>query len=75
MNKAVFSDNFAYFVNTYSNANTPAKITVNETKTKKELRVLQDNAALKSKLKEYAFAKKEFMKVHTASDYESTLGS
>ena len=70
MNKAVFSDNFAYFVNTYSNANTPAKITVNETKTKKELRVLQDNAALKSKLKEYVFAKKEFMKVHTASDYE-----
>ena len=57
MNKAVFSDNFAYFVNTYSNANTPAKITVNETKTKKELRVLQDNAALKSKLKEYVFAK------------------
>ena len=57
-------------MNTYSNANTPAKITVNETKTKKELRVLQDNAALKSKLKEYVFAKKEFMKVHTASDYE-----
>ena len=55
-------------MNTYSYANTPAKITVNETKTKKELRVLQDNAALKSKLKEYVFAKKEFMKVHTASD-------
>ena len=58
MNKAVFSDNFAYFVNTYSNANTPAKITVNETKTKKELRVLQDNAALKSKLKEYVLLRR-----------------
>ncbi len=71
MNKAVFSDNFAYFVNTYSNANTPAKITVNETKTKKELRVLQDNAALKSKTEGICFLpRRSFMKVHTASDYE-----
>ncbi|EJW95148.1 dipeptidyl aminopeptidase IV, partial [gut metagenome] len=70
VNSATFSDNFAYFVNTYSNANTPARITVNETKTRKELRVLQDNAPLKAKLKEYSFAKKEFMKVRTASDIE-----
>ncbi len=26
MNKAVFSDNFAYFVNTYSNANTRRRL-------------------------------------------------
>lgn len=70
MNRAAFSDNFAYFVNTYSNANTPARITVNETRTKKELRVLVDNADLRSHLQKYAFAKKEFMKLHTASDYE-----
>lgn len=69
-NSADFSDNYAYFVNTWSNANTPAKITVNETKTKKELRVLQDNAALKEKLANTSFSKKEFFKVHTASDYE-----
>lgn len=69
-NSADFSDNYAYFVNTWSNANTPAKITVNETKTKKELRVLQDNAALKDKLANTSFSKKEFFKVHTASDYE-----
>ena len=69
-NHADFSRNFAYFVNTYSNANTPARITVNETKTKKELRVLQDNAALRSKLAQYAFAKKEFTTVTTASGYE-----
>lgn len=69
-NSANFSANYAYFVNTWSNANTPAKITVNETKTKKELRVLQDNTALKEKLANTSFSKKEFFKVHTASDYE-----
>ncbi|WP_103982616.1 S9 family peptidase [Parabacteroides chinchillae] len=69
-NNATFSDNFAYYVNNYSNANTPAKITVNETKTKKTLRVLQDNMALKNKLSEYSFARKEFMTVHTASGYD-----
>ncbi|WP_455637753.1 S9 family peptidase [Parabacteroides sp.] len=69
-NSADFSANYAYFVNTYSNANTPAKITVNETKSKKVLRVLEDNAALKEKLANTSFSKKEFIKVHTASDYE-----
>lgn len=69
-NNAAFSNNFAYYVNSYSNANTPVKITVNETKTKKALRTLQDNAALKEKLAGYTFGKKEFFKVHTASDYE-----
>ena len=69
-NSAVFSDNFAYYVNSYSNANTPVRITVHETKTKKPLRVLQDNAALREKLANYSFGKKEFIKVHTASDYE-----
>lgn len=69
-NSAVFSDNFAYYVNSYSNANTPVRISVYETKTKKPLRVLQDNAALREKLTHYSFGKKEFIKVHTASDYE-----
>lgn len=69
-NNAMFSTNFAYFVNSYSNANTPVKITVNETKTKKVLRVLQDNAALKERLAGYAYGKKEFFTVQTASGYE-----
>lgn len=69
-NKAMFSTNFAYFVNSFSNANTPVKITVNETKTKKVLRVLQDNAALKERLAGYSYGKKEFFTVQTASGYE-----
>ncbi|GAB6394963.1 MAG: peptidase S9 [Bacteroidales bacterium] len=69
-NSAAFSDNFAYYVNRYSNLTTPVSITVNETKTGKVLRVLQDNAALKQRLSEYAFAQKEFFSLHTASGYE-----
>lgn len=69
-NNAQFSANFSYYVNRYSNANTPMKITVNETKTKKVLRTLQDNAALNERLAKYNFAKKEFFTVNTASGVE-----
>ena len=69
-NNASFSANFAYYVNHYSNLNTPVRITVNESKKNEELRVLKDNAALKERLAGYSFAKKEFIKVHTASDFE-----
>jgi dipeptidyl-peptidase-4 len=69
-NRAAFSRNFAYFVNHCSSATTPEIITVNETKTGKTLRVLQDNAALKEKLSGYACAPREFIRVETASGYE-----
>jgi len=69
-NSAQFSDNFAYYINQYSNANTPVQITVNETRRNRELRVLQDNAALKARLTEHAYAPKEFFKVKTASGQE-----
>ncbi len=69
-NRAVFNSNFAYYVNYYSDANSPSRITVNETKSQKELRVLQDNAALKSALAELAYSPKEFMTVQTVSGYD-----
>ncbi|MDL2208707.1 S9 family peptidase [Parabacteroides sp. OttesenSCG-928-O15] len=69
-NNAAFSSNFAYFVNTYSSVHTPARITVHETKSRKELRVLQNNEALKTKLAQYAFSPKEFMTIETASGIE-----
>lgn len=68
-NNASFSSNYAYYVNRYSNANTPLQITVYDAKGK-QLRTLQDNAALKNVLSEYAYGKKEFLKVRTASDIE-----
>jgi len=69
-NTARFSSNFAYFINNYSNISTPVVITVNETKTKKVLRSLQDNSGLKEQLSQYNFPKKEFLTVETASGYE-----
>lgn len=69
-NRAVFSNNYGYFVNTHSSATSPAKITVHETKSRKALRVLQDNAALREKLATYSFSPKEFITVETASGIE-----
>jgi dipeptidyl-peptidase-4 len=70
INSASFSANFACYVNHYSNIHTPVTVTVHDTKTGKELRVLQDNAELKEKLAGYAWAPKEFIKLQTASGYE-----
>lgn len=69
-NNASFSANFAYYVNRYSNARTPVDITVNETKTGKTLRTLEDNAPLKEKLDGTAYSPKEFITVQTASGYD-----
>ena len=69
-NSAAFSANYAYFVNRYSNANTPMKITVNETKSRKVLRTLQDNAELRERLAQYRFGKKEFFTLTTKSGFE-----
>ena len=69
-NSAAFSANYAYFVNRYSNANTPMKITVNETKSRKVLRTLQDNAELRERLAQYRFRKKEFFTLTTKSGFE-----
>jgi dipeptidyl-peptidase-4 len=69
-NSASFSANFAYYVNRFSNAQTPTRTSVHETKTGKELRVLQDNATLKNKMEEYAIAKKKFITITTAAGEE-----
>ena len=69
-NSAAFSANYAYFVNRYSNANTPMRITVNETKSRKVLRTLQDNAELRERLAQYRFGKKEFFTLTTKSGFE-----
>ena len=69
-NSATFSANYAYYVNRFSNATTPTRISVHETKSGKELRVLQDNTALKNKLTEYAFSTKEFRSLTTSTGEE-----
>jgi dipeptidyl-peptidase-4 len=69
-NGASFSASYAYYVNHFSSADTPARISIHETKTGKELRVLQDNSALRDKLAGYAFSRKEFTTVTTATGEE-----
>lgn len=61
-NMPTFSEGMKYFINMYSNANTPFYITVNSADGK-EIKVLQDNSKLQQTIAGYAFAKKEFFTV------------
>ena len=69
-NKASFSNNFAYYVNYYSNSNTPEFITLHETKKNQLLGVLQDNTILKNKLQKYSLPQKEFFTFTTSTGVE-----
>lgn len=68
-NKATFSKNGKYFINRYSSVSTPALITMNDA-TGKDLRVLEDNAALRKSLASVSAAKKEFITVKSADGRE-----
>lgn len=65
MNEALFSDDYSYFINTYSSLNTPPVVSLknNEGKT---IKVLQDNADLKQKLANVNMGKKEFFSFKTS---------
>jgi dipeptidyl-peptidase-4 len=58
-NSAQFSSNFEYYINTYSNANTPPYITMNNNKGD-ELRVLEDNDDFVEMLAQYDLSEKTF---------------
>ncbi|MEG1586509.1 MAG: DPP IV N-terminal domain-containing protein, partial [Bacteroidales bacterium] len=58
-NMAHFSSNFRYFQHYFTSAGTPMQVSVKDEKGK-TLRVLQDNQALRDKLKGMAIAEKEF---------------
>jgi len=65
-NKADFSANLKYFINSYSNITTPTVVTINESSKGKELLALEDNHALKDMLVNSKFASKEFFTVKNA---------
>ena len=69
-NSATFSSGYTYYVNRFSNVNKPMRISVHESKTGKELRVIQDNAVLNNKLQEYAFSAKELTTITTSTGEE-----
>jgi dipeptidyl-peptidase-4 len=61
-NEAEFSSTFKYYINTWSNANTPPCYTLHQMNGLL-IRVLEDNSELKNKINNYGFARKEFMKI------------
>ncbi len=64
-NRAVFSKKFQYFINYFSDANTPTIVTLN-TSSGKQIRVLEDNSKLNKELAKKNFAKKEFFSFETS---------
>ena len=66
-NDADFSAGFKYYINYFSAANDPLYITLHSIDGK-QLRVLEDNADLKKKLKEYTLTNKEFFSFRTSEN-------
>jgi len=64
-----FSSKCIYFINRWSEINTPPLITVNKSDGT-EVRTLQDNAKLKETLKDYKFGKAEFFTFQTPDGIE-----
>lgn len=57
------SKDFKYYLDFHTTANTPVVVTLNEAKTGKAIKTMEDNKKLNDKLAEYKFAKKEFLKI------------
>ena len=68
-NDAVFSKGFKYFVNTWSDCNTPFEFSIFDNSGKKVTSLL-DNKALKEKLSHYGLPAKEFFTFKTSEGVE-----
>lgn len=68
-NDAIFSSNYSYYINTFSNISTPTLITINDNKGK-ELATMLDNKKLKEKITTLTLPQKEFFTFRTAEGVE-----
>ena len=68
-NDADFSTGFKYYINNYSNVNTPLLVTLHEI-SGKQIRVLEDNKELKSLVAERKIPQKEFFTFKTKEGTE-----
>jgi len=59
-NNAAFSADFSYFINTFSNASTPPKFTLNNAESGALIKNIKDNVDLSNSLSDYKTSKKEF---------------
>ena len=64
---STFSNGMKYYSNTYSTADTPPYISLHN-HAGKEIRVLEDNADLSTKMEEFDLTKKEFFSFTTSED-------
>ncbi|AOZ98725.1 S9 family peptidase [Flavobacterium commune] len=69
-NEATFSPNFDYYIRTFSSASQPTTYTLNEVKSAKELKVIENNAALSNSLKGFNLPTKEFFVLKTEKGNE-----
>lgn len=63
-NRASFSADYTYFINSFSNAETPPKYTLNSAKDGKVQREIKNNNGLLQKLASYKISPKEFSTIH-----------
>jgi dipeptidyl-peptidase 4 len=68
-NTAEFCSTFKYYMNTWSDANNPARISLYGIKGNL-IRVLEDNASLQTAMKTYGFTAKKFIKIPVSGDME-----
>jgi len=69
-NEATFSPNFDLYINKFSSATVPTAFTLNDAKTGKQVKVIENNQALADKLKNYNLPSKEFFVLKTAKGNE-----
>ncbi|WP_318345332.1 S9 family peptidase [Flagellimonas baculiformis] len=63
-NSAAFSNDFTYYINTYSSASVPYRFTLHDASSGKLVKEIKDNSALLNKLEEYEIAPKEFSTIN-----------
>jgi dipeptidyl-peptidase-4 len=68
-NQADFSEGLKYYINYFTNIETPNLITLHD-QTGKLIRTLEDNSKLTTTLKEYSLGKKEFFSFKTSEGVE-----
>jgi dipeptidyl-peptidase-4 len=69
-NDATFSPNYQYYINTFSSSAQATTYSLNEAKTGTQIKVIENNAALVAKLKDYNLPDKEFFVLKTEKGNE-----
>lgn len=67
---ATFSPDYSLFINAFSSATEPPKYTLNEVKSRKEIKTIVDNSALKSRLQRFDLPNKEFFELTTEKGHK-----